>query len=71
MHQRVATVLDRLEVKMLGKNIALVSFINRQQGKDRATVNVRAGTYTFRRTDDGWKIVVISTYPPADFVKLD
>ena len=64
-------VLDRLEVKMLGENVALVSFINRHQGKDGATLNVRAGTYSLRRTNDGWKIAVISTYPPADFVKLD
>ena len=64
-------VLDRLEVKMLGESVALVSFINRQQGRDGTTVNVRAGTYSLRRTNDGWKIAVISTYPPADFVKLD
>ena len=50
---------------MLGENVALVSFINKQQAKDDAIVNVRAGTYSLRRTDDGWKIAVISTYPPA------
>ena len=64
-------VLERMEVKILGESVALISFINRQKGKDGATVNVRAGTYSLRRTDDGWKIAVISTYPPADFVKLD
>lgn len=66
----VEQVLDRVEVKMLGESVALVSFINKQQLKD-GTVNVRAGTYSFRRTDDGWKIFVIGTYPPADFVNLD
>ena len=64
-------VLDRLEVKMLGESAALVSFINKQQAKDGSTLNVRAGTYFLRRPDDGWKITFISTYPPADFVKLD
>jgi len=58
-------------VKMLGENVALVSFIIKQQAKDGAVVNVSAGTYSLRRTDNGWKIAVISTYPPADFVKLD
>lgn len=64
-------VLDRLDVKTLGENVALVSFVNKQQAKDGALLNVRAGTYFLRRTDDGWKITFISTYPPADYVKLD
>lgn len=64
-------ILDRVEVKALGENAALMSFINRQQAKDGTTVSVRAGTYAFRRTNDGWKIAVISVYPPADFVRLD
>jgi ketosteroid isomerase-like protein len=64
-------VFDRLEVKMVGENVALVSFIIKQQTKDGVVVNVSAGTYSLRRADSGWKIAVISTYPPADFVKLD
>lgn len=66
-----AQVLDRVEVKMLGEGVAFVSFIIKQQAKDGAIVNVRAGTYSLRKTDEGWKIAFISVYPPADFVKLD
>ena len=43
---------------MLGESVAPVSFINKQQAKEGAIVNVR-------------KIAVIGTYPPANFVKLD
>jgi ketosteroid isomerase-like protein len=64
-------VLDRLEVKMVGDGVALVSWLARRVTKDGAVVETAAGTYYFRKTDDGWKIAVISTYPPADFVKLD
>jgi hypothetical protein len=64
-------ILDRLEVKLLCESAALVPLIKKQQASDGAIVNVRAGTYCLRRTDGGWKIAVISTYPPADYVKLD
>ena len=40
---------------MLGENVALVSFINKPLAKDGAIVSVRAGTYSLRRTDDGWR----------------
>jgi ketosteroid isomerase-like protein len=65
------TVLERLEVKMVGDNGALVSFIGKRQNKEGAFVEGNAGIYSLRKIDNGWKIAVIHTFPTADFVKLD
>ena len=67
----VEGVTERLEVKFLGDSVALVSFLTKRLNKDRAPVQVFAGTYYLRKTDDGWKIAVLHAFPPADYVKLD
>ena len=64
-------VLERLEVKMVGEGVALVSWLGKRLTKDGAVVEVLAGTYYLRKTDNGWKIAVIHAFPPTDFVKLD
>jgi ketosteroid isomerase-like protein len=64
-------VLDRLEVKMAGDGVALVSWRSKRVTKDGAVVETAAGTYYFRKTDDGWKISVVHAFPAADYVKLD
>jgi ketosteroid isomerase-like protein len=64
-------VLERLEVKMVGDGVALVSFIYKRLTKEGAVVETGAGTYYLRKTDGGWKIAVIHAFPVTDFVKLD
>ena len=62
---------DRLEVKLLGQNSAIVSSIVQRRNKEGAVLEVGGGTYLLRKSDKGWKIVAITAYPPADFVKLE
>ena len=64
-------VLDRVEVKMVGNGVALVSWLAKRVTKDGTVVETVAGTYYLRKTDDGWKIAVIHAFPSADYVKLD
>jgi len=63
--------LDQLIVKLLGQNVALVSFMGERRTKDGSPVEALAVTYSLRRTDGGWKIASMIFLPTADFVKLD
>jgi ketosteroid isomerase-like protein len=67
----VEGVLERLDVKLVGDGVALVSFIIRQQTKDGTVVQASAGTYYLRKADNGWKIAVMHVFPTSDYVKLD
>ena len=62
---------DRLEVKLLGQNAALVSSIVQRRNKEGTVLEVGAASYLLRKSDKGWRIVAVTAYPPADFVKLD
>ena len=67
----VEGVLERVEVKVVGDGVALVSYIAKRLTKDGAVVQDFAGTYYLRKTNDGWKIAVLHAFPSADYVKLD
>lgn len=67
----VEIVQDRLEVKLLGQNAAMVSSIVQRRNKEGAVLEVGGGSYFLRKSDKGWKIVAVTAHPPADFVKLE
>jgi len=62
---------ERLEVKLLGPSMAIVSSIVQRRNKDGAALEVGGGSYLLRKSNNGWKITAITAYPPADFVKLE
>lgn len=64
-------IIDELNVKILGKDIALLSSNYRRLAKDGKTLERGASTYFLRKTDGGWKISAVTAHPPEDTVKLD
>ena len=64
-------VIDQLNVKLLGQNIALLSATYRRRAKDGAVLDTAAGSYILRKSDQGWKIATVTPHPPEDFIKLD
>lgn len=64
-------VQDRLEVKLLGQNTAIVSSMVQRRNKEGAVLELGAASYLLRKSGEGWKIAAITAYPPADFVKLE
>ena len=59
-----------LHAKQVGASIALLS-VSRVRYKTNGDELGRLGeTYTFRKTDDGWKIVVAAIHDPDAVVRL-
>lgn len=64
-------VFDQLAVKLLGQNVAFLSYIGERRTKDGAVLGKVAASCFLRRTDAGWKIAATVAHPPDDFIKLD
>jgi ketosteroid isomerase-like protein len=64
-------VLDQLSVKLIGKNVALLSYTGERRAKDGAILQKTAGSSFLRKTDTGWKIATSLSYPQEDFIKVD
>src|SRR5262245_51282032 len=63
--------LDQFAVKLRGQNVALVPAVSQRRAKDGVVLDAVAASYVLRRSETGWKIAAVASYPPADFVKLD
>jgi ketosteroid isomerase-like protein len=57
-------VLERLEVKMVGDGVALVSFIFKRLTKEGAVVETGAGTYYLRKTDKAGRSPLSTPFLP-------
>lgn len=66
-----SVTIDDVNVKILGKSIALLSSSYRRLAKDGKVLERGASTYFLRKTEQGWKISAVTAHPPEDTVKLD
>jgi ketosteroid isomerase-like protein len=64
-------VIEELNVKMLGENIALLSSTYRRRAQDGSPLENGASSYFLRKSDNRWKIAAVAAHPPADLIKLD
>lgn len=64
-------VPEQMSVKLLGKDIALLSYSGERKTKDGTFIEKSAGTLVYKKTDAGWKIVSILPHPVEDTIKFD
>ena len=59
-------VMDQLNVKLLDQGVALLSTIYRRRAEDGSVLEGAASSYILRKSDQGWKIAVVTAHPPAE-----
>jgi ketosteroid isomerase-like protein len=57
-------------VKQMGEDIALLSVSRVRYRTDDQELERLGATYTFRKTADGWKIVVATMHDPDTVLRL-
>jgi ketosteroid isomerase-like protein len=63
--------LLEVHIKLLGPTVALVSSLFTRYKTDGSELATLGATYLLRKTDDVWKIVVITVHPAKSVVRAD
>jgi ketosteroid isomerase-like protein len=58
-------------VRLLGTGVALLTYVVTRYKTDGSELATFGGTYLFRKTDDGWKLAVITVHPAKDVIRVD
>jgi ketosteroid isomerase-like protein len=63
--------LSEVHIKLLGPTVALVSSLFTRYKTDGSELATLGATYLLRKTDDVWKIMVITVHPAKDVIRAD
>ena len=63
--------LLEVHVRLLGSGVALVSDVVTEYKTDGSELMTLGGTFILRKTDDVWKLVVLTFHPPKYVIRAD
>jgi ketosteroid isomerase-like protein len=65
-----STLLE-IHVRLLGTSVALVSDVVTEYKTDGSALMTLGGTFILRKTDEVWKLVVLTFHPPKYVIRAD